>query len=591
MKMICFKELLLSASYFSKKNRHSILFAGLSIMLGFSSLAGQERTVGLFLNDPTSFNGYTLFTPLTYTSTYLIDNEGLLVNSWESAFVPGNSVYLLENGHLLRAADQGGNPTFVAGGDAGRVEEFDWEGNLVWEFEYSNNEHRLHHDIAPLPNGNVLMIAWEYQSATEAITAGRDSSSVPDGALWPEHIIEVEPGGERGGDIVWEWHVWDHLIQDFDSTQANFGVVADHPELIDINFLGPARGGGPNSAADWLHANAVAYNPELDQIMIGIPNWSELWIIDHSTTTEEAAEHTGGNRGKGGDILYRWGNPRAYQTGTFMDQQFFNQHDAQWIDSDLPGAGNILVFNNGQGRPQGAFSTIDELVAPMDSSGNYTLTPGAAYGPAEPAWRYTAPIPTDFFSPFISSAQRLPNGNTLICNGAAGTFFEIDSLEAVNWLYISPVSANGPLTQGEPIPTNMGRNANLVFRTTRYAPDYPGLADKDLTPGDPIEIITPPTSVADAQFEVPKEFVLHQNYPNPFNPATTIRFSLPRTANVTLTVYNMLGQKVAAIVENEVFTAGEHSMSFEAGDLSTGVYIYRLTADGFASYQNMILLK
>ncbi|MCH7681825.1 aryl-sulfate sulfotransferase [candidate division KSB1 bacterium] len=128
-------------------------------MLGFSSLAGQERTVGLFLNDPTSFSGYTLFAPLTYTSTYLIDNEGLLVHSWESAFVPGNSVYLLENGHLLRAADQGGNTTFVAGGDAGRVEEFDWEGNLVWEFEYSNNEHRLHHDIEPLPNGNVLMIA------------------------------------------------------------------------------------------------------------------------------------------------------------------------------------------------------------------------------------------------------------------------------------------------------------------------------------------------------------------------------------------------------------------------------------------------
>jgi len=412
MKMICFKVLQLSASFFSKKNRHSILFAGLCMILGFSPLSGQEQTIGLFLNDSTSFSGYTLFTPLTYTSTYLIDNNGLLVHSWQSAFVPGNSVYLLENGHLLRAADQSGNTTFVAGGDAGRVEEFDWEGNLVWEFEYSNNEHRLHHDIKPLPNGNVLMIAWEYKSATEAFAAGRDSASVPDEAIWPEQIIEVVPNDERGGDIVWEWHVWDHLIQDFDSTQANFGVIAEHPELIDINFLGPARGSGANSAADWLHANAVEYNPELDQIMIGIPNWSELWIIDHSTTSEEAAEHTGGNSGKGGDILYRWGNPQTYQAGTFTDQQFFGQHDAEWIDSGLPGAGNILVFNNGQGRLQGDFSTIDELVAPMDGSGNYTLTPGSAYGPAEPAWSYTAPMPTDFFSPFISSAQRLPNGNT-----------------------------------------------------------------------------------------------------------------------------------------------------------------------------------
>jgi len=137
----------------------------------------------------------------------------------------------------------------------------------------------------------------------------------------------------------------------------------------------------------------------------------------------------------------------------------------------------------------------------------------------------------------------------------------------------------------------MGRNANLVFRATRYAPDYPGLADKDLTPGEPIEIISPPSSVADALFEVPMEFVLHQNYPNPFNPTTTIRFSLPQRANVTLTVYNMLGQKVAVVVENEVYAAGGHSMSFEAGNLSAGVYIYRLAADNFASYQKMILLK
>jgi len=159
MKMICFKVLQLSASFFPKKNRHSILFAGLSIMLGFNSLSGQERTVGLFLNDSTSFNGYTLFTPMQYTSTYLIDNNGLLVHSWENTSARGGSVYLQENGRLLRAS-------------TGRIEEFDWEDNLVWTFEYSNNQHNLHHDIAPLPNGNVLMIAWESKSVAEAIAAG-----------------------------------------------------------------------------------------------------------------------------------------------------------------------------------------------------------------------------------------------------------------------------------------------------------------------------------------------------------------------------------------------------------------------------------
>lgn len=554
-----------------------MLFAGLCLMFGFGSVSGQEQTMGLFLNDSTSFNGYTLFTPMQYTSTYLIDNNGLLVHSWENTSARGGSVYLQENGRLLRAS-------------AGRVEEFDWEDNLVWTFEYSNSQYNLHHDIAPLPNGNVLMIAWESKSVAEAIAAGRDPTQLSEGELRPEHIIEVEKTGAIGGNIVWEWHVWDHLIQNFDSAQANFGVITDHPELIDINYLRLTQAGGVNSGADWLHANAVDYNAEYDQIMISIPNWGEFWIIDHSTTTAEAAEHTGGVSGKGGDILYRWGNPEAYQTGTVTDKQLFFQHNTQWIAPGLSGAGNILVFNNGQERP-GAFSTIDELVAPIESGGNYTLTPGSAYGPAELVWSYAAANPTDFYSSFISGTQRLPNGNTLICSGATGTFFEIDSLGILNWLYISPTSSTGPLTQGEPIPVDNNRNANVVFRATRYAPDYPGLADKDLTPGEPIEIINPPTSVTDALFEVPMEFVLHQNYPNPFNPTTTIRFSLPQRANVTLTVYNMLGQKVAVVVENEIFIAGEHSMSFEAGNLSTGVYIYRLAADDFASYQKMILLK
>jgi len=579
MKRICFKVLQVSASFFLKKSRQSILFAGLCLMSGFSSLAGQEQTIGLFLNDATSFNGYTLFTPMQYTSTYLIDNNGLLVHAWENTSARGGSVYLLENGHLLRAT-------------GGRVEEFDWDDNLVWTFVYSNSEHNLHHDIAPLPNGNVLMIAWKSKSVAEAIAAGRDPALLSEGELQPEHIIEVEKTGATGGNIVWEWHVWDHLIQDFDATQANFGVIADHPELIDINYLRRTQGGGVNSGADWLHANAVDYNAEYDQIMLSIPNWGELWIIDHSTTIEEAAEHTGGNSGKGGDILYRWENPETYQTGTVTDKKLFFQHNAQWIGPDLPGAGNILVFNNGQNRPEGNFSTIDELLAATESSGNYTLSPGSAYGPAELTWRYTAPIPTNFYSSFISGTQRLPNGNTLICSGAAGTFFEIDSLGTVNWLYISPVTANGPLTQGEPIPidNNNGRNTNLVFRTTRYAPEYPGLAGRVLTPGEPIEI-NPATGIDDWVNITPIDFALHQNYPNPFNPSTTLRFSLPRSANVTLTVYNVLGQKVAVLVENEILTAGEHVMNFEAGHLSTGVYIYRLEANNFTSYQKMMLIR
>src|SRR5690606_15913622 len=108
--------------------------------------------------------------------------------------------------------------------------------------------------------------------------------------------------------------------------------------------------------------NAIDYNPQLDQIMISTREFSELWIIDHSTTTAEAAGHTGGRSGKGGDILYRYGNPAAYNRGTRADQKFFYQHDAQWIEPGLPGAGNILVFNNGWNRVDGSsFSSVIEL--------------------------------------------------------------------------------------------------------------------------------------------------------------------------------------------------------------------------------------
>ena len=77
---------------------------------------------------------------------------------------------------------------------------------------------------------------------------------------------------------------------------------------------------------------------------------NEIYIIDHSTTTLEASEHSGGNSGMGGDILYRWGNPEAYRAGTNNDQKLFGQHDVQWIESNRPNSGELIVFNNGNGR-------------------------------------------------------------------------------------------------------------------------------------------------------------------------------------------------------------------------------------------------
>ncbi len=385
------------------------------------------------IRDNESYEGYTLFAPMALKTTYLINNDGDVVHTWDSNYRPRLSVYLLDNLNLLRTNFLGDNSIFVAAGASGRVELLSWDSTVLWNFEYSTNDYCTHHDIELMPNGNILMIAWEYKSPSDALAAGRDPS-VSYSDIWPDHVIEVEPTGSSGGNIVWEWHVWDHLIQDYDSAQDNFGVVSNHPELIDINFIG---------GRELTHINSIDYNEELDQILLSINTFNEIWVIDHSTTTAEAAGHTGGNSGKGGDILYRWGNPQTYHAGDVNDQKFFNNHDANWIENGYPGEGNILVYNNGKNRPDGNYSSIDEIVPPINENGTYSHTTGSAYGPDEQIWIYTSENLTDFYSGGISGAQRLPNGNTLICEGNQGTFFEITHNKTVVWEYINPYPSSG----------------------------------------------------------------------------------------------------------------------------------------------------
>ncbi|OGS40683.1 MAG: hypothetical protein A3K77_01625 [Euryarchaeota archaeon RBG_13_31_8] len=306
----------------------------------------------------------------------------------------------------------------------------------MWDFRYNTDGHLSHHDVKSLPNGNVLLIAWETKTRTEVIAAGRNPDYVSSQGLMPDHIIEVQPTGPSSGTIVWEWHIWDHLIQDYDASKANYGVVADHPELVDINFV-------TSTQPDWMHTNSIDYNKNFDQILISVNNFNEIWIIDHSTTTEEAAGHTGGNSGKGGDLLYRWGNPATYRRGTSNDQKLFSQHDATWIDEDCPGDGDVLVFNNGGPRN---YSTIDQITSPVDETGEYYLAPGSIYGPTTLSWIYTANPPTSFYASYLSGAQRLSNGNTLICNGVTGKVFEVTLEGTTVWQYTNPFpnpSANG----------------------------------------------------------------------------------------------------------------------------------------------------
>lgn len=436
----------------------------------------SQQTVGLFLNSDDSYDGYTLFA--VRENTYLIDNCGRLIHQWEGETIVGNSVYLLENGNLLRTARIGG--VYNGGGSGGRIELVNWDNELLWSFDYSTQEYQQHHDIEPLPNGNILLIAWEGHTQEEAISLGKDPEEVNSFGIWSEQIIEIEPTGSEGGNIVWEWHLWDHLIQDFDSSKPNYGNIAEHPELVNLNFE-PNEGMG-GASADWIHFNAIDYNAELDQIVVSSRHFSEFWVIDHSTTTEEAAGHTGGSNGKGGDLIYRWGNPQAYQRGDSSSQFLFGQHDVHWIPDGLHGAGNFLMYSNGVGRPEGNYSSIEEVVSPILEDGNYEIEEGMPYLPQGAIWNYTADPANSFFSGVVSGVQRLPNGNTLICEGNSGHLFEVASDGTLVWDYICPVGPNGPVSQG-----STAVNAN-VFRAQRLGHDYAAFEGKDLTPGAPIEL-------------------------------------------------------------------------------------------------------
>ena len=535
-----------------------IVFLYFIFYLCFYHLNFAQNTVGTINNTAQAINGFTLFT--ISTETYLINNCGEVINQWSSNYPPGNAVYLLENGNLLRAC-QITNPDITIAGIGGRIELYNWDGILLWSYNYSTDQTSQHHDIYPMPNGNILMLAVSIMSNTEAIQAGRNPANLQQSQLYNEQIIEVEPTGSNTANIVWEWNIKDHLIQDFDNTKSNFANVASNPQLLNINYLGSNVTGNAN----WLHFNSMQYNETLDQIVISSRILSEIYIIDHSTTTLESASHLGGNYGKGGDILYRWGNPQAYNQGTTSDQQLFGQHYPHFIKDGLPNAGKIIVFNNGTGR-QPPFSEIFILSPPTSSAGVYSYVQNTSYGPSIPDYIYIDPIDkTNFLAKFISGAQQLPNGNILICDGDSGYFFEIDANENKVWEYISPVSNTGILYQGD-----APFSANVVFRAHKYEPNYAAFSGRDLTPRDPIELM-PDLTQCSILNVTDNDFSELSLYPNP----TRDMLNINTISEIDkIEVYNLLG---GLVIDKH------NSKSISLKNFSSGLYIIKI-------YSNNVLI-
>ena len=370
----------------------------------------------------------------------LLDTEGKTVHRWDTDLNGGgHTSYLLNSGGLLRTGIR--DRRYVVGQPVAATDTLQITGKTgkaIWELSAENidfNENKItfHHDMLPMPNGNILVLIYEEISPKEAAAAGWTAGKGK--TVWSDGVLEIKPDLEKNSyEIVWYWRFIDHMIQDQDAKAANFNAIADHPEKIDGHF---PRSYAPMNAVR-QHLNSLDYHPGMDQIVISSFIYSEIWVIDHSTTIEQAAGSTGGRRGKGGDLLFRYGNPAVYVRGSEKDRLFRHQHDANWIDEDLPGAGNILVFNNNTGTggiarvgTGGAAAAVaqEQLqgisnvheISPTVDNGRYVKGKAGTYE-AKQIWFWKH---EDFFAPFQGGARRLANGNTLLTDTVGRRVWEV----------------------------------------------------------------------------------------------------------------------------------------------------------------------
>ena len=456
------------------------------LLASLTWLGFAQNTVGTIeYESDLAIDGYNMVVPLFGKDAMLVDMCGEVVHTWESADTLRHSTwsYLQPNGDLVMTLRQANvaNDVIWTGGGGGIIERRSWDNDLLWSHTLNDSLYRLHHDIHVMENGNVLALVWELKDSAQYLAAGGDTTLIDD-VLWSEMIIELQPNLEGGADVVWEWHAWDHLVQDFDDTKPNYGVIADNPQKINLNSNTTQ---GQQPLADWLHLNSIHYNPVFGQIMVSVPNLNEMWIIDYSGGAE-------------GSIIWRWGNPAAYDRGTADDQKLFFQHDARWAYEGIglsdPNFGKVTMFNNrvpDAEAPAGYHSEACILEPVYDFYENEYIMDleTGTYLPLDFEDVYAAPNPADLASNITSNYQILPGGHSLIGEGNQGEAIELDENNNVVWRYKIPLTSSGinlpqPVAQG----TVLNPMQNLMFRMERFASDFPGFTGQDLTPQGVLEL-------------------------------------------------------------------------------------------------------
>ncbi len=347
-------------------------------------------------------DSYILVADTNSQGAYIINHDGDEIYDWQFNRSLGNDINLLDDGSLVVCL-KGDNPGITFGGYGGIMRKINADQSIDWEVSYySGDDYMAHHDVEYLSNGNIIFPVWEKITATEANSLGFSENI----DVFPDAIIEMNPLTEE---VVWEWHVIDHLIQDYDSTKENYGVVADNPNKIDINYNNTQTNG------DLMHFNGLTLDETNDILYITVNNYSEVWVLDHSTTTEEASSSTGGTYNLGGDLIYRFGNPLAYDNPG--DVTLNNVHYPNLLDT-----GNMLVYAND------VYDNQSEIVE-YELNPPYQLIAGENNEPTVP-WTFTD---TELYSAGLGSAVRMSNGNTLIAEGRDGTIWEVSDDGEVLW--------------------------------------------------------------------------------------------------------------------------------------------------------------
>jgi hypothetical protein len=401
---------------------------------------------GLISYDPEkAFNGYTLYAPMQLPTpkwngvysepsyAYLIDMKGNEVHRWHLPCPPGLHGVLLQSGHLLVSGIDGNRDDpdkpgsapgykYRMGGAAGYLFELDWEGNILFQY----HDPYMHHYFDKLPSGNYIYVQWEKmpEAMRKDIRGGiKDSEfTEEDGTLtmFADNFIEINPKGK----ILWEWHAVDHL--DFDK-----------------DIIGPIHGRG-----EWTHYNDVHFFMDengREKLITTGRHVDCMHIIDReSGAIQKRIGSVSYLDPETGCLEYRRSSgPITPQGITTLG----GPHAAHVIPEGYPGAGNYLVYDNGM---YGDSSRAVEY-----SKDSTTENPIVAWESCQGV------IGRRHYSNFISGVQRLPNGNTLICDGAMGRFFEIaaGTYNEIVWEYVNPHTPD-PLHNG------------TVFRAHRYGPDY-----------------------------------------------------------------------------------------------------------------------